>query len=244
MTLPAEAENLFALPPGSFTAERDRLAKELKKGGDAEGAAAVKALKRPSVAAHGLNLVARRSPKLLERLLDAGDRLGSATSRKAMEEAKADRQAAIAEVTAEASSLLEDGGHPASAQVREKITETLLAAATDSETRELLKAGRLQKEAVPTGFGGPVVAFEPPDDEPARPKGSSRAEKLRAEADAKFAEAKKAAADAQKAREEARQLAEAAEAAAERAEKFGNLARKAEELAKAKLEEAKEMESR
>ncbi|HEX2054071.1 MAG TPA: hypothetical protein VHJ78_10155 [Actinomycetota bacterium] len=244
MILPDEAHKLFELPPEEFTGERDRIAKDLKRQGDAEAAAAVKALKRPSLAAYALNLVAHKTPELIDRLLESGDRLGSATSRSAMEEAKSDRQAAIAEVTAQAASLLEELGRPMTAQVREKVTETLLAVATDPDTRELLKAGQLLKEAEPTGFGGPVPVFEPSGDKPSAGKQSDRAGRLRAEADAKLAEARKAAADSKRALEESRQLAEAAAAAKERAEKLGNIARKAEEVAKSKLAEAKELESR
>lgn len=244
MDVSPAAEFLFELKPEAFTAERDRLAKELKKSGDDEESAAVKALKRPSVTAYALNLVARRHGKLIEDLLDAGERMRTATSRGKMDEAKADRQKAIALITGQAAELMGEEDRPVTAQVREKITETLLAAATDDETRESLKSGTLLKEAVSSGFGGAVTSFEPESGDDASRKLRERAAKLRAEADAKFAEAKKALADSERALREARELEEASAAAKERSQKLGNIARKTEELAKAKLSEAQELENR
>ena len=244
MTVPEAAANLFELPPEEFTAERDRIAKQLKSSGDAQGATVVKALKRPSVAAYALNLVSRRHPNLIADLMEAGERLGSATSRKAMEEAKADRQTAIAAITARATSLLAEQDRPVTAQVREKLTETLLAAATDEDTRASLQAGQLLKEAVPGGFGVPLATFDPGDGKREERRTSDRAERLRAEADAKLAEARRASAESAKAMRECEELEKAAAAARERAEKLENIARKAEETALAKIAEAAELEER
>ncbi len=242
MNLPDAAAPLFELPPEEFTAERDRISKVLKKSGDDVAAAAVKGLKRPSTAAYALNLVARQHPDLVTRLLDAGERLGTATSRAAMDDAKTDRQRAIAAITARAVSLLADQERSITAQVKEKLTETLLAAATDDETRQRLKSGVLLKEAIPGGFGGPVTGFEPPPAGGDEQRISERAGRLRAEAEAKLAEARKAVADSERATRESRELAEASAAAKERAERLGNIARKAQELASARLAEAEEME--
>ncbi len=244
MDVPENAEPLFELKPEEFTAERDRIAKELRKSGDEEGASAVKSLKRPSVAAYALNLVARRHADLVKALLDADERLRTAASRGKMDEAKADRQKAISAITGRAAELLEGEDRPVTAQVREKLTESLLAVATDDETRERFKAGTLLKEATPSGFGGPVTSFEPDSGDDASRKLRERAAKLRADAEAKFAEAKKALADSERALKEAKELEEASAAARERSQKLGNIARKSEEQAKARLSEAQELENR
>ncbi len=167
MNLPESAEVLFELPPEDFTAERDRIAKDLKKQGEDESAAVVKALKRPSVTAYALNLVARQHAGLVDDLLKADEDLRGARSRGAMDDAKAARQKAISAITSKATSILGDQDRPITAQVRERLTETLLAVATDDETRAGLKAGRLLREAEGGGFGGPVTAFDavPEDDE-------------------------------------------------------------------------------
>lgn len=244
MNLPEAAEPLFELPPEDFTAERDRIAKELKKQGEEEASGRVKALKRPSVTAYALNLVARRHPDLVEAMLEADERLRTAKSRTDMDEAKADRQKAISAISGKATSLMADQDRPVTAQVKERLTETLLAVATDDGTRERLKTGHLLKEAEAGGFGGPVTAFDsaPAGDDDRKIR--ERATKIRSEAEAKLAEAKKAKADSERALHESKELAEAAAAAKERAGKLANIAKKAEEQGRAKLAEAEELENR
>lgn len=244
MNLPEPADPLFEIAPEEFTAERDRIAKQLKKQGEAGAAAKVKALKRPSITAYALNLVAGRHPELIRSLLEADERLRTAKSRAEMDGAKADRQKAISAISGRAITLLTEQGRPVTAPVRERMTETLLAAATDDETRERLQRGRLLKEAEAGGFGGPVAIFDAvePDDE--RRKVSRRVFRLRAEAEAKLAEAKKSRADSDRARHEAGELAEASAAAKDRAGKLANLARRAEEVGRSKLAEAEELEGR
>jgi hypothetical protein len=244
MNLPEAADPLFELPPEEFTAQRDHLARALKKQGDEDGASAVKALKKPNATAYALNLVSRRHSELVEDLLQADSKLRSARSRGEMDAAKGERQKAIASITARATTLLEEQERSITAQVRERLTETLLAVATDDATRELLKAGRLVKEAEAGGFGGPVAVFdERPEDDRQR-KLKERVSKIRAEAEAKLAEAKKAKADSERALHESKELAEASAAAKDRAGKLANIAEKAEALGKAKMAEAEELESR
>jgi hypothetical protein len=244
MNLPEAAEPLFELAPEEFTAERDRISKELKKQGDDEAAGQVKALKKPSITAYALNLVARRHPDLVDGLLEADEMLRTAKSRTEMDAAKSARQKAISSITGKATSLLEEQERSVTSQVRERLTETLLAVATDDATRDLLKAGRLQKEAEGGGFGGPVAEFEesPADDRQRKLK--DRASKIRAEAEAKLAEARKAKADSDRALHESKELAEASAAAKDRAGKLANIAKKAEELGRAKMAEAEELENR
>jgi hypothetical protein len=244
MNLPEAAEPLFELVPEEFTAERDRIAKELKKQGDDEAAGQVKALKRPSVTAYALNLVSRRHPDLVEAMLDADEHLRNAKSRTEMDKAKAERQKAISAITGKATSLLEEQDRPVTAQVKERLTETLLAVATDEETRDRLKSGHLLKEAEAGGFGGPVTAFDAAPAGEGDRKARDRVSKIRAEAEAKLAEAKKARADSERALHESKELAEAAAAAKDRAGKLANIAKKAEELGRAKMAEAEELESR
>jgi len=55
-------DDLYGLPLERFTPERDALAKELAAGGDRAGAARVKALRKPVVAAWAVNALAREDP--------------------------------------------------------------------------------------------------------------------------------------------------------------------------------------
>ena len=72
------AEQLYGLPPGDFTRARDAHAKELRGDGERDAANAVKALRKPTVAAWALNQLTRRRKKDLAALLSAGENLRAA----------------------------------------------------------------------------------------------------------------------------------------------------------------------
>src|SRR5947209_1507343 len=71
-------ERLYGLPLAEFTPQRNALAAELRVAGDAEAAAAVKALRKPSAAAWAVNQLVRAEPDLVEALLGAGGELRQA----------------------------------------------------------------------------------------------------------------------------------------------------------------------
>ena len=66
----ADIDRLYSLPLAEFTPERNELAKRLRKDGDTDAAAAVKALKKPSVAAWAVNQVQRDRPDEVRELID------------------------------------------------------------------------------------------------------------------------------------------------------------------------------
>jgi hypothetical protein len=69
------ADRLYALPLGEFTPARDAAAKEQA---DKDLAAAVKALRKPSVAAWAVNLLVRREGDQIDQVLALGDSLRAA----------------------------------------------------------------------------------------------------------------------------------------------------------------------
>ena len=75
-----DADDLYRLAPEDFTAARDAEVKERKAAGDKEGAAALEALRKPSVAAWLVNRLAADQPGLLGQLLDLGPELAQAQS--------------------------------------------------------------------------------------------------------------------------------------------------------------------
>src|SRR3954470_19480390 len=70
-----EADDLYGLALDAFVPERDALAKRLRADGRREDAAAVKALRKPSVAAWAVNQAVRSQPKAARDLWQAGDAL-------------------------------------------------------------------------------------------------------------------------------------------------------------------------
>jgi hypothetical protein len=160
------ADDLYALPPAEFTRARDERAKALRKEGKREEADAVKALRKPTVAAWALNQLAHRRAKDLERLLAAGEKLRAAQEellaggdRGAFQTAAAKERDEVAKLASQASELAAEAGERATPALREKISATLHAAALDEETGEELRAGRLvrEREAI-GGFGGMTAA--------------------------------------------------------------------------------------
>jgi len=59
MNLEQVADELYALAPAAFTAARDEQASQARASGDADLAGAIKKLRRPTVSAWLVNLLAR-----------------------------------------------------------------------------------------------------------------------------------------------------------------------------------------
>src|SRR3954471_1433642 len=72
------ADPLYEVPLSEFVAARDRLARDLKKAGRAEDAAAVKAMPKPTPSAWALNQTARHDPQTMGQFLEASDALEKA----------------------------------------------------------------------------------------------------------------------------------------------------------------------
>ncbi len=69
---------LFAVPPEDFIAARNAMVAELKAAGNDDDAAAVKALRRPTVTAYAVNHLAASDAEDIGELLDLGRRLVAA----------------------------------------------------------------------------------------------------------------------------------------------------------------------
>src|SRR2546430_3752313 len=76
--LESEIDRLYALDPGEFVAERDRVARELRDAGQREEAEQVKSLRKPTVSAATINQLTRHERREVDLLLDAGHRLREA----------------------------------------------------------------------------------------------------------------------------------------------------------------------
>ncbi len=160
--MPAEARDLYLGDPEGFIAARDELAKRTKADGDEVGAAAVKKLRRPTVAAWAVDRAARAEPQLLDELLAAGERLAGA-QRQAMSgkrgtddlrTATEERRDIIRRLTVVALGVLQEAGRP-SDQSRDEIAGTFEAATLDPDVAARLREGVLDKTVRPSsGLGG------------------------------------------------------------------------------------------
>ena len=180
-TLDDRIDELYAGPAEEFIARRDALVRELKAAKDMDGAATVKALRKPTVAAWAVNQLAHSSRRDVAKLLDVGEALREAHEALADGKGDADIRAAttkrrklVADLTERAVALLGSGGE---AQ-RDAISNTLDAAVADPDAGISVQEGRLAKElSAPSGFGAGLVFATPP----AAPRESaSRREERRA----------------------------------------------------------------
>ena len=142
-----EADDLYGLPDDEFTAARDALAKRLRGEKRREEADEVKALRRPSVAAAAINRAVREHGA--DELLAAGEALRDA--HEALLAGNGDAAAVREATTSEREAVREFArlalGDGASASTEDKVRATLHAASVDDDVRDLLIAGRLEREA-------------------------------------------------------------------------------------------------
>ncbi|WP_051811766.1 hypothetical protein [Kitasatospora sp. MBT63] len=141
----AEGE-LYALPVGEFTAARDRAAARARQGGDRERATRIRKLRRPTAAAHAVNLLARNHPGELTDLLDLGQALRTAQQDgdgKVLRELSARRHRAVTALTAVAVRDAAGRGERLGEAQQREVEQTLRAATAGEEEAGLVAAGRL-----------------------------------------------------------------------------------------------------
>ena len=149
-------DGLYALPLEDFVPARNELAKRLRKDGDKEGAADVAARRKPTLVAWAVDQLAHTRRREVDLLLDAGKRLVDAQQaslskggRTELDAAQASLRKSVATLTDAAGKVL---GGRASASTLTRVSETLRAAATGAEGRELLARGCLVEELSDTGW--------------------------------------------------------------------------------------------
>ncbi|HSX68941.1 hypothetical protein [Nocardioides sp.] len=153
MTVLAEAEELYGLALGEFTSRRDARAKALKAD-DADVAKAVKALKKPSLAAWVLNLLVRREPDQVEQLVAVGAALRDAAESLDAGQLRAltaQRRQLTAAVTTVARRHAAGEGVKVTESVAEEVEGTLTAAMVSGAAAEALQSGLLVRAFATTG---------------------------------------------------------------------------------------------
>jgi hypothetical protein len=153
MAEPIDADALYALPLDEFTSARNALAKRLQSKGDEKAAAAVKALRKPSVTAWAVNQLAHDDSRGIKRLLKATDDVANAGDASSLRRATAARSKVLSELVEAAGSILGDAGRGAGSAQLDKITQTLQTASTTDDHRDDLVHGRLRGDLEPSGFG-------------------------------------------------------------------------------------------
>jgi hypothetical protein len=161
------ADRLYAVPPRRFVAERDAAIERARSGGDTAVAAALSKLRRPTVAAWLVNLLALRRPELLAELVELAAALREAQRRLQggqLRELAVRRREAVAGLLATARSLaVEVDPELAGAKLPlAEVEATLTAALADEQVAAQVRAGRLLRPAEPAGFGASGIPVGAP----------------------------------------------------------------------------------
>lgn len=149
----AEAEALYALPLADFTPARDARVKALKKD-DPDLSAAVKALRKPTLAAWVVNVLVRHETEQVEQVLAVGTALREAQASLDGEELRAltrQRRQLTAAVTTQARGVAAGLGVKVTQAVADQVEATLTAAMVDEECSRAVRSGLLVAPLAATG---------------------------------------------------------------------------------------------
>lgn len=228
----ARLDALYACPLDEFVSRRGALAAELAAEGERSEAAVVRRLRKPTVAAWGLNQITRREADRLAALFDLDGRLRAGVAgAAAFRETQAERRRLVADLAAAGMAALVEAGNPASSSVKERLVGTLLAVAGDAEAADLLRRGRLTREVQAGSFAATPEADARTEPAPAaerRAEARRRVARLSAEAVEAEREARRLAVEAEDAERAASRARRAADEAAALAEQSRRSAAEAE----------------
>ena len=260
--LEGDLDGLFKLPLAEFTAARNALATQLKKGGRASDAEFVKTLAKPPVSAWAVNQLYWQHRTAFEKLLSAGERFRQAqTSRLTrkvadMRVALDARRDALAQLSDLAAELLRDAGHNPSLDTIRRVTTTLEAMSAYGSLPDGPRPGRLTEDVDPPGFET-LASFVPSAASTrqlvalprkpervaapvkAKPDSASDARQLKEARQARIAAAKLALQEAKDLLAEARARAKILEAAQKKSHLDAREAEKQREEAEERFQEAK-----
>ncbi|MFD1340378.1 transposase, partial [Microbacterium lemovicicum] len=149
------AAELYALPPEGFTAARNGRASSAPRA----LAARVKALRKPSVAAWAVDLLARQGQlaeavELSAALREAQDDLDAAE----LAALGRQRRALVGALAAEAVRLADEQGVSVSSAAREEVEKTINAAVVDAAAAAAVLTGRLVRTLEPGGTDEATLA--------------------------------------------------------------------------------------
>lgn len=151
------ADRLYALPPQRFVTERDAAAAAARAAGDTATAAALRKLRRPTVAAWLVNLLALRRPEELADLTGLADELRAAQQEldgARLRELTARRRSVVSALVGQAQALaMEVAPEHAGKLPLAEVESTLGAALVDRDAADQVRSGRMVRAPAATGFG-------------------------------------------------------------------------------------------
>ncbi|MEU8655780.1 hypothetical protein [Actinoplanes philippinensis] len=148
---------LYEAPPDGFVAARAAAIEDARRGGDRDAAKRLAALKKPTVAAWVVNLVALRRPELIEELVELSTALRAAQRElrgDQLRELSTQRRQFVSSLVAAARRLaVEESGTAAGKLPLGDVEATFTAALADPEIAVQVRSGRLIRAVSYAGFG-------------------------------------------------------------------------------------------
>lgn len=154
--LDSVADKLYGMDPGDFVSARSECAAEARRAGNRELTAAIGRLRKPTVAAWMVNLLARERSDELAALLDLGDSLRAAQRRLSGSDIRAlsaQRRRVVTALERAAADLADERGRHATESALREVGQTLNAALADPGVADEVRAGRLASIVEHSGFG-------------------------------------------------------------------------------------------
>jgi hypothetical protein len=150
-------DELYTVPPERFIPARDEAVAAARRAGDRRAAEAIAKLRKPTVAAWLVNLLARKRPERVGELLALGEALRKAQHElrgEEMRELSTQRRAMIGELVGQARILARESGRTGrEALPLPEVEATLSAALAEAEVAEAVRTGALTRAAGYAGFG-------------------------------------------------------------------------------------------
>jgi hypothetical protein len=156
VSLESVSAELYSLAPSDFTAARNARASEARKAGDTALAGSLTELRKPTVGAWLVNLLARERAEDLGRLIALGGELRRGQNRsdgEVIRRVSKRKQEAVAGLVLEATSLAKSRGQPVSEAAATDLESTLDAAFADPTSAESVRAGCLATALRYSGLG-------------------------------------------------------------------------------------------
>jgi hypothetical protein len=147
---------LYEEPPDGFVATRAAAIDEARRSGDRDAAKLFAALKKPTVAAWVVNLLALKRPDLIDELVELSGALRAAQrdlQGDALRELSTQRRQFVSALVAAARKLAVAAGAPAARLPLGEVESTLTAALAEPEIAAQVRTGRLIRAASYAGFG-------------------------------------------------------------------------------------------
>jgi hypothetical protein len=159
------AGELYVMPPAGFVAARNELVRQSHAAGDRELARELRSLRRPTLSAWLVNLLARHERAPMERLLAVGRELRDAQTRldtAQLRRLAGQREHMIADLLDRGRRRAAEAGMQPSEGVLSEVEATLKAALVDLAASSTVLSGRLVRPMSHSGFGPmPSVAAAP-----------------------------------------------------------------------------------